>query len=96
MLWFKTCARCKGDLYEDNDDYGRFIACLQCGHELNSREVQLLWAASQGKIDPSSDTSAKLLAFLKEAASTPPPPPIDEGQRKPRRRRRLMVKAQGA
>lgn len=32
MLWFKCCPRCRGDLYEDRDRYGAFIACVQCGY----------------------------------------------------------------
>ena len=31
MFWFKLCPRCSGDLYEDRDQYGRFITCMQCG-----------------------------------------------------------------
>lgn len=31
MFWFKRCPRCSGDLYEDNDQYGQFITCVQCG-----------------------------------------------------------------
>ncbi len=93
MLWLKTCARCKGDLYEDNDDYGRFISCLQCGHELNNREVTLLWTTTQGKIgEPSDKKTAALLAYMQEAASSPPPPPLEEAAHRPRRRRRTLVK----
>ena len=31
MFWFKGCPRCSGDLYEDRDQYGPFISCVQCG-----------------------------------------------------------------
>lgn len=31
MFWFKGCPRCTGDLYEDRDQYGPFITCVQCG-----------------------------------------------------------------
>ncbi len=31
MYWFKRCPRCSGDLYEENDRYGSFITCMQCG-----------------------------------------------------------------
>lgn len=94
MLWLKTCARCKGDLYEDHDDYGRFISCLQCGHELNNREVTLLWTAIQGKMgETSNEKIAGLVAFMQEVASTPPPPPVDEALPRPRRRRRTLIRA---
>ena len=35
MFWIKSCPRCNGDLYENTDQYGRFIACMQCSHYLN-------------------------------------------------------------
>ena len=31
MFWFKGCPRCSGDLYQDQDQYGPFITCMQCG-----------------------------------------------------------------
>ena len=31
MFWFKSCPRCSGDLYADNDQYGPYITCAQCG-----------------------------------------------------------------
>ena len=31
MVWFKLCPRCSGDLFEDRDQYGNFITCIQCG-----------------------------------------------------------------
>ncbi len=31
MFWFKLCPRCSGDLFEDRDQYGSFITCMQCG-----------------------------------------------------------------
>lgn len=31
MCWFKTCPRCKGDLFLERDAYEQSIACLQCG-----------------------------------------------------------------
>ena len=31
MFWFKQCPRCCGDLFIDNDQYGSFVTCLQCG-----------------------------------------------------------------
>ena len=38
MFWLKLCPRCNGDLYENNDIFGRYIACLQCGHHLTDYE----------------------------------------------------------
>ena len=31
MFWLKSCPRCSGDLYQDDDQYGRYVSCLQCG-----------------------------------------------------------------
>ncbi len=31
MYWLKLCPRCNGDLFEDRDQYGSFITCMQCG-----------------------------------------------------------------
>ncbi len=31
MFWFKLCPRCSGDLFEDRDQYGSFVTCMQCG-----------------------------------------------------------------
>jgi hypothetical protein len=38
MIWLKACRRCKGDLVEQEDIYGRYIACLHCGHHLSQGE----------------------------------------------------------
>lgn len=31
MFWLKGCPRCAGDLYEERDQYGPYINCVQCG-----------------------------------------------------------------
>ena len=31
MFWLKSCPRCSGDLYQDDDQYGCYVSCLQCG-----------------------------------------------------------------
>ena len=41
--WFKECPRCRGDLREESDIYGRYISCMQCGYILSqAEEVRLL------------------------------------------------------
>jgi hypothetical protein len=30
MFWFKRRPRCSGDLYEETDQYGCFVTCMQC------------------------------------------------------------------
>ncbi len=31
MFYFKACTKCRGDLTLDNDSYGDFLKCMQCG-----------------------------------------------------------------
>ena len=31
MFWLKGCPRCAGDLFRNQDQYGFFVSCLQCG-----------------------------------------------------------------
>ena len=38
MFWLKACPRCHGDLYLEEDIFGSYVACLQCGRELNMAE----------------------------------------------------------
>ena len=38
MFWFKKCPRCSGDLYEEKDQYGHFITCMQCGFSKDAEE----------------------------------------------------------
>ncbi len=30
-FYFKACPRCRGDMYLDQDRYGAYGKCLQCG-----------------------------------------------------------------
>ena len=38
MYWLKSCPRCYGDLSYRTDQYGRYIACVQCSHNLTEAE----------------------------------------------------------
>ena len=31
MFYLKACSKCAGDLTLENDSYGSFLKCLQCG-----------------------------------------------------------------
>ena len=42
MYWLKGCPRCRGDLHEETDFYGAYVACIQCGYVVNSREEEAL------------------------------------------------------
>ncbi len=32
MIKFKVCPRCHGDLYLNEDIFGKYLNCLQCGY----------------------------------------------------------------
>ena len=32
MIKFKVCPRCHGDLYFNEDTFGKYVNCLQCGY----------------------------------------------------------------
>jgi DNA-directed RNA polymerase subunit M/transcription elongation factor TFIIS len=32
MIKLKGCPRCQGDLYLNQDMYGKYLNCLQCGY----------------------------------------------------------------
>ena len=60
MFWFKHCPRCSGDIYEDQDSYGKFITCMQCGLTKDAPEseggVLVISAAPMGVLKaPISD-----------------------------------------
>jgi hypothetical protein len=41
--WLKECPRCHGDLREERDIHGPYVACLQCGYILPpAAEVELM------------------------------------------------------
>lgn len=45
--WLKTCPRCRGDLREESDIYGKYVACVQCGYILRAEDEELLIATGQ-------------------------------------------------
>ena len=47
MFWLKSCPRCGGDLYDERDQYGHYIVCIQCGHYLTEAEEVILKYAAQ-------------------------------------------------
>ena len=51
MLYLKACNRCGGDLAVDEDTYGQFIECIQCGWiaDLGIRAGEMSWKGDQAK-----------------------------------------------
>ena len=41
-FWLKACPKCAGDLRLQPDLTGLYVACVQCGLELNSAQERLL------------------------------------------------------
>jgi len=39
MLNFKSCPRCRGDVVIENDRYGWYEQCLQCGYLRNMKII---------------------------------------------------------
>ena len=42
MYWLKSCPRWKVDLFREDDLYGSYVNCLQCGHHLSEAEEEAL------------------------------------------------------
>ena len=56
MYWLKACPRCRGDLHEERDFYGVYVACIQCGYVLDSRQEQALRLARVLEREPAAST----------------------------------------
>ncbi len=44
MIYFKSCPRCSGDMRENDDMYGKYIQCIQCGHEQAFKSEASSWS----------------------------------------------------
>lgn len=58
MMLFKACPKCGGDLYDGKDTLSYFIACIQCGHELNQNELGI-WKKGIAALRASAADKAK-------------------------------------
>ncbi len=59
MFWFKSCPKCHGDLYQDSDTFGTYIACMQCSHYLTE--------ADEARLELSSSSMDLGPVFLEQA-----------------------------
>jgi len=50
MYWLKSCRKCQGDLYKNEDSYGSFISCLQCSSFLTEDEEAALMGRSENVV----------------------------------------------
>jgi Zn-finger nucleic acid-binding protein len=60
MMWLKACPRCRGDLFLESDEYGRFVNCIQCGGVLDKAQEDRLF-----------QVTAQLARRKPQAASAP-------------------------
>lgn len=58
--WLKGCNRCGGDLLMQDDRYGEYVACIQCGHEPPENNAMTLLDVKESleTLMDSSDTIA--------------------------------------
>ncbi|PKB57605.1 MAG: hypothetical protein BZY73_02330 [SAR202 cluster bacterium Casp-Chloro-G3] len=54
-LFLKACTKCRGDLYLDEDAYGVFTKCMQCGRIFEAN-------ANNSKLDLDKVGSGKMAA----------------------------------
>ena len=60
MFWQKSCLHCKGDLYQDSDVSGIYVACFQCAHYLPiTEEVALLKGLLRHSTETNIDSGKK-------------------------------------
>ena len=38
MLYLKACPRCRGDVKFADDQYGKYLECLQCGYTIDGND----------------------------------------------------------
>lgn len=58
--WFKECPRCYGDLREDSDIHGSYVACMQCGYTLKGHEERMI--SSRGTLKANLEGEDKVAA----------------------------------
>jgi uncharacterized C2H2 Zn-finger protein len=59
----KRCPRCYGDLYLNSDQYGRYVACAQCGHYLKESSSEAhRFSERYLRYEPQERARAKLVA----------------------------------
>ena len=54
MYWLKACPRCRGDLREEADSFGAYVACMQCGYVATSEEERKVRATGLIDREPAS------------------------------------------
>ena len=66
MFWFKRCLKCNGDLYDNRDMHGSYVACLQCGHHLTPDQEHAFWqeALAREEVNSAGALQAELAAEI--------------------------------
>ena len=52
MVTFRSCPRCKGDIQMNEDQYGPYNECLQCGYVVNVDQVRPEFVIEKGRQAP--------------------------------------------
>ena len=69
MFYFKACTKCQGDLVLEQDSYGSFLKCLQCGTYIDVKEVREEQSVLRtGFSEPTARTSRRAKAKTAVAA----------------------------
>ena len=65
MLYFKSCPKCHGDVHVDEDSYGAYAKCLQCGF---SRDLPSIAALEKALAQAAAPAQAAKPEVHKKAA----------------------------
>ena len=49
MIKFKVCPRCNGDLYLNEDIFGKYLNCLQCGYMKDEEAPAVIYKKTRNK-----------------------------------------------
>ncbi len=47
MMYLKACPKCKGDVFEEEDRFGKYSSCAQCGYSKEQPSSGMLAALMQ-------------------------------------------------
>lgn len=63
MLSYAKCPKCNGNVYVEEDYYGKSIVCLQCGYsrDIEADPTRLIVAKACSEVDNNIDSDAGIL-----------------------------------
>ena len=69
MIYFKSCPRCRGDVVDDEDTYGKYHKCMQCSREVPPGSLMVSYASMEDLVPVVQE--GQLSVAVQER--TPPP-----------------------